>query len=235
VDYSDPRFRNYTTQQVNLRLDYALKDQKTTLIGNVVGGQTDYPDNDSYRSLGTYLGVTRKFSENWEATLMGGINFTRLDFATQALDFSYFPYVVFARTTRQKKSAVNPYVSFSTTRRWTRASFTAGYSRDQSASAYGGVSQTNRVNLSFKYDFTERLVGNLSGDVYLSENTSDINSSQNNTYQISPQLTYRLTEKLSLTPAYRFGYREDVTTHRSANRHNVWLMLTYSYPIHYQR
>jgi len=235
VGYADPRFRNYATQQANLRLDYLLKDQKTTLIGNVVAGHTSYPDNDSFQSLGTYLGMNRKFSENWEATLVGGINYARLDFSTQVLDYSYFPFFILVKTARKKESAVNPYFSFSTTRRWTKASFTAGYSRDQSASAYGGVSQTNRVNLSFKYDFTERLAGNLYGDIYRSENTSELNSSKSNVYQFSPQITYRLTEKLSLTPAYRFGYREDPVIHRSANRHNVWLMLTYSYPIHYQR
>ncbi len=237
VNYSSPQLQNYTTQQVNLRLDYPLKNQKTTLIGNVVGGQTVYPANNSFRTLGTYLGMNHKFSEKWEATLVGGINYTMLDFGTQVLNFSQFPFFVFVQTKRQKTSEVTPYISLFTTRRWTNTSFTAGYSRDESPSAQGGVSQVNRINLFLSHDFTERWVGALYGDYYRSD-LSQPNSSTDEVYQISPQVTYRLTEQLSLTPAYRFGYRIEQFSgggSGTANRHNVWLFLTYVYPIHYQR
>jgi hypothetical protein len=145
-----------------------------------------------------------------------------------------FPFIISYKTKRQKNSSVSPYISLQTTRRWTNATFTAAYSRDQSPSPYGGVSQTNRVNLSFKYDFNERLKGTLLGDIYLSENISRVNKSRSNMFLVSPQITYQVTEKLSLTPAYKFGYREDLISGRSADRHDMWLMLTYSYPIHYR-
>lgn len=232
VHYEEAGYQSYNSNQVNLRFDYAFRNQKTTLISNVVAGQTVYSASNSFRSLGTYLGLNRKFSERWEATLMAGLNFTQLEFATQALDFSQFPFFRLVQTTPQKESAVTPYVSLFTTRYWARASITGGYSRDQSPSAYGGVSQVNRINLYFKYDFTERLVGNLYADYYRTDNTSEQSNIKDQVYQISPQVTYRLTEQLSLTPAYRFGYRQDLASGTSGNRHNVWLFLTYSYPIH---
>ena len=48
-------------------------------------------------------------------------------------------------------------------------------------------------------------------------------------------LTYQVTEKLSLSPGYTFSQRENSPPVRTTNNHLTWLMLTYSYPIHYQK
>ena len=90
---------------------------------------------------------------------------------------------------------------------------------------YGGVN----------YSFSERLSGSLGGSLYLSNQASQQNNQENAYFSVSPQLNWRVTEKLTASPGYRFGLRNDQTNDRSATVQVVWLMLTYSYPIHYQR
>ncbi|MBI4644105.1 MAG: outer membrane beta-barrel protein [Deltaproteobacteria bacterium] len=235
VSYDDPRFRNYATQQAGLRLDYPLKNEKTLLQGNVLVRETRYPGSDRVQTLRIYGGGQHKFSENWEANLVGGINITAMDFQTQVLDTSQFPFFITVRQARLKKTEVNPYFDISTTRRWTNLSATAGYRRDESPSAYASLSEVNRVYGAVNYYFTEKLSGSLNAEYYISSQISDQNNFRNDYFSVSPQLNYKMTEKLALSPGYRFGLRDDLTNHRSATVQAVWLMLTYSYPFHYQR
>jgi len=235
VNYDDPRFRNYSTQQVGLQLNYPLKNEKTVLMANVLARETRYPGSDRVRTLGIYGGGLHKFSEKWEANLVGGINISAIDFQTQVLDTSQFPFFITVRQARLKKTEVNPYFDISTTRRWTNLNATVGYRRDESPSAYASLSEMNRIYGTVNYHFTEKLSGNLNADYYISSQISEQNNQRNDYFSISPGLNYQVTEKLSLSPAYRFGLRDDLTNHRSATVQAVWLMLTYSYPIHYQR
>ncbi len=45
---------------------------------------------------------------------------------------------------------------------------------------------------------------------------------------VTPQLTYRLTEEINLSPGYQFGLRDDPNLGKSANAQTVFLMLTYT-------
>ncbi len=235
VMYQDPQFRNYTNHQVGLRLDYLLSNEKSTLIGNVLARESLYPGNDSYKSLGFYAGINHKFSERWEVNLMAGANYSLMDFATQVLDFSQAPYFILVKTVRARSTEVTPYLSLSTTGRWTKWTLTASFSRDQSASAYGAISEVYQGNLSAKYNFTERLAGTLTAGYSKSSQAGKNSTYKSEYYNVGPQLTYQVTEKLSVSPGYKYGQRNDITGSRSANAHSVWAMLTYTYPIHYQK
>ncbi len=235
VNYTDPQFRDYSTQLVNLRFNYLMKNEKTTLSSVISGTLTQYPGNDLYRSLGTYLGVSHKFSPKWEASLLAGANFSFQSFATQVQDFSSYPFFILVKTQRQTQTGVSPYIDLSLTRRWTQLALTGGYSRNQSPSAYGGIFDYNGVYLTCSYDFSEKLTGSLRFDYSLSTAASQLSNYENAIYTFTPQVTYRLTEKLSMVPGYSFGRRDDLISGQSGIRHNVWLMLTYTYPLHYQR
>ena len=235
VNYQDPQFRNYTSQQVGLRLDYPLKNQKTLLTSNVLVRETRYPGSDLYRSLGINLGGLHKFSENWEVNLMAGVNISFLDFQTQVADFSTLSSPTVVPQARLRQTSISPSINVSTTRRWTNLSVTAGLSRDESASAFASISEVNRIFGAMKYILTEKMEGTLSGDYSLSNQASQRNNLQGDYLSISPQLNYRVTEKLTASPGYRFSLREDITNSKSAATQSIWLMLTYSYPIHYQK
>ena len=94
------------------------------------------------------------------------MNINKSDFDTQVLDFSQFPFFVTVQQQRATHTKVTPYFNVSTTRRWTNLRITAGFTRDQYPSAYGYVTNFNRLYASLGYDFTERLTGSLGGRLF---------------------------------------------------------------------
>jgi hypothetical protein len=235
VHYQDPNFRNYTTQQVNFALSQLLKNEKTTLSLNLSCVETTYTNNDLNRVLQLSLGVSHKFSEVWLINFQGGASYSFVDFTTQVQNAAQAPFFVLVQQPRLKQTFLSPYFSLSAVRRWDKASLTAGYIRNQSASGAGSVNDTNGLNLAIGYEFTERLKGTVVGSYNRGSAVSQRNSFINSVYQAGPQLSYQVTEKLSFSPGYTFSLRQDSPPVRTTNNHLTWLMLTYSYPIHYQK
>ena len=229
VDYTSALFQNYTTNQAGLMLQQQLKNEKTTLIGNFLANQTRYPAQDNtYKSLGFYLGADHKFSPNWEITLTGGVNLTFLDYRTQVLNLAQFPFLSSPQLVPVHQTSALPYISLSVMRRWNNFSVTGGYSRNQSPSAYGTISDYNQINLALAYNFTEKLSGTLGGYYSLSNQISQTSPYRSSFLGIGPQMSYRLTEELTLSPGYTFGQNNSITTNQIATGHTVWLMLTYT-------
>lgn len=235
VLYQAPQYIDYTTHQMGLAFNYLLRNERTTLTNTNIVRETLYPGGNSYKTLGFYLGANHKFRENWEFNLLGGMNINKSDFATQVLDLSQFPFFISVQQKRVTHTKGTPYFNVSTTRRWTNLSFTAGFSRDQSPSAYGYVTNFTRIYASLGYTFTERLTGTLGGSYSLSTQASQANNLDYNYYNVTAQLAYKITEKLSVTPGYRFSQYDNVTGGMSAQAHSAYVMLNYTYPIHYQK
>jgi hypothetical protein len=235
VNYPSQLYQNYTSQQTGLLLQQQLKNEKTTLIGNFLANQTDYPSLDNhYKYLGFYLGADHKFSPDWEITLMGGVNLTFMDFHSQ-VPLTQFPFVIFPQLISPQpvivhQTSAQPYVNLYATKRWTNFTVTGGYSRTQSPSAYGTISDTNQFFLALAHDFTERWSGSLSGYYTLSNQISQTSPYRSSFLSLSPQLSYRLTENLTLSPGYQFGQNDAITSNRIATGQTVWLMLTYVQP-----
>jgi|GEM_PF-920033 len=235
VDYPSQLFQNYTSQQTGLLLQQQLKNEKTTLLGNFIANQTVYPNLDNtFKYLGFYLGADHKFSPDWEITLLGGVNLTFMDFHSQ-LPLTQFPFVISPQFISPQsvlihQTSAQPYVNLYVTKRWTNFTVTGGYSRSQSPSAYGTVSDTNQFSLTLAHDFTERWSGSLNGYYNLSNQISQTSPYQSSFLALSPQLIYRLTERLTLSPGYQFGQNDAITSNRIATGHTVWLMLTYTQP-----
>ena len=235
VLYQSPQYTDYTTHQIGLTLNYLLKNEKTTLTNSNIVRETLYPGGNSYKTLGVYLGANHKFRENWEFNFMGGLNINKSDFGTQVLDFSQFPTLVTVQQQRATHTKGTPYFNVSTTRRWTNLRVTAGLTRDQSPSAYGYVTNFSRVFASLGYEFTERLTGSLGGDYSLSTQASQANNVDYNYYSFTGQLAYKITEKFSVTPGYRFSQYDNITVGQPAHAHSAYVMLNYTYPLHYQK
>ena len=239
VNYQDPQFQSYFSHSLAFSLSYPLNNLRTVLSGNVVGQETDYSSIDNtYRSLTMFLGADHRFSELWGANISAGLTVSFIDSVTQVTSsVTSSPQLNFITVpqSRLRATTLSPFVNASVTRRWTNLAITGGYGRTQSGSAFGSVSDMNHIFLNLSYSFTERLSGSLTGDYSLSNQLSQTNSFQNVVYTINSQLSYRITEKLSLSPGYRFVQNDDVSNSQSAHGHNVWVMLNYSYPIHYQK
>ena len=231
VNYTSQLYQNYTTHQAGLLLQQLLKNEKTTLIGNFIANQTNYPAlNTTFKYLGFYLGADHKFSPDWEITLIGGVNLTFMDYRTLVTSLPQFPYVTYTQQAMTHQTSAEPYVNLTVIRRWTNLSVAGGYSRSQSPSAYGTISDMNQLFLNLAYNFTEKWSGSLNGFYTLSDQINTRTSYQSSFLAVGPQLSYQLTERLTLSPGYNFGLNDNITSNRTANNQIVWLMLTYTQP-----
>ncbi|MEJ2672657.1 MAG: hypothetical protein P8168_10760, partial [Deltaproteobacteria bacterium] len=149
---------------------------------------------------------------------------------------SQFPFFIQFKTKSINSSGVTPYVSLSTTYRWTNLNLTAGFSRDQSPSGYGVTYEMNRIYASIRYKFTERLTGSLGGSFSLSNQASQEASSEWQYFNVSPSLNYRITERFTVSTGYNFANSSSLTsTGSTAHGHIAWIQFSYSYPIHYRK
>jgi hypothetical protein len=235
-------YNNYFTHTVNLGLNYLLKNAKTTLTGTIVGNYTNYPSiGNSYRNLGTYLGFKHNFSEEWSLSVQGGANYNWYTSQTAVLAFGNFVSFVGLRQTQLKTFTVSPYWNIAANRRWTKANLTFAYSVNQSPSASGTVNQFHNGSAGFSYTFTERLTGGLGGNVYYSTSSSPGSNYNELVFGLTPNLTYRLTEKISVNSSYTYNWRESLSgssgfgAGQTTSRNLVWLYLRYSNPLHYQK
>lgn len=236
VLYQAPQYTDYTGHQVGLNFTYLLKNEKTSLISNNIVRETLYAGGNDFKSIGIYVGLSHRFTERWDANIMSGANISFFSFNTQVLGNIEFPFFTQVQTKRLNESNVTPYVSASTSYRWTNLTVSAGFSIDQQPSAYGAVYEMDRLYASATYRFTERLSGSLNGAYSLSNQTSQNLNSEYNYYNVSPSLTYQITEHLNVSPGYSFSNAASLTsTGSSAHNHLAWIQFSYTYPIHYQK
>jgi hypothetical protein len=232
----DPQFTNYTSQQGNLSLSYPLNNEKTTIGGTVTASETDYANNDVTRQGGIYLSADHKFSEVWRVSFLGGLDYistnntsvvsTPVSSPTSSL-YSLSPQL-------GRQSSFEPHIDASLTRSWTNTSLSVRYQRTQPPSGLGAPVTFNMVSVSLSHDFNERLSGSMAGTYSSSQPINVSGGFETSLYQLSPQLSYKLTENLSLIPACSFGLLQELG--KSANIVGASLMLTYSYPFfHYQK
>jgi hypothetical protein len=239
-------YQDYSTQVVGLTWQYLLSE-RTTASTTFSGTETTYtgPNANDYKSFLASLGISHKFSERWQFNAAAGVNYSLYTNDNQIATGGQFPNFVSVPTQQQKGTGFSPNFNLGATRRWTKLSITGSFSRNQQASAYGYVSQVNALSLSINCPFTERLSGSLGGSYSLSSQSSNTTQNRNNNYNIGPQLRYLITERLSASSTYTFsnqsyqGNNISGTNNNSgannAQVHIISLMLTYAYPIHYQK
>jgi long-subunit fatty acid transport protein len=146
-------------------------------------------------------------------------------------------------TQQQKGASFRPYVNLGATRQWTNLSLTGSLSSNQSPSAFGYVAQVYALSLNASYKFTERLSGSLSGSYSLSSELFSQNQNQNqnqtNNYSVNSGLSYQITEKLTASSGYTFSSQlyggNNLSSSSNAPVQVGYLMLNYSYPLHYMR
>jgi hypothetical protein len=233
-------FQNYWTQAVSMAYQYLLSE-KTTLSNTVSGTESMYTGstNSDYKSLLYSLGVQHKYSATWAFNAAGGVNYSWYSNNSQIASFGQFPNFVSVPTQTQKGTNFSPYFNLGATRRWTNLSVTGSLLRNQQASAYGYIAQVNAVSLTARYIFTERLTGSLGGGYSLSTQSSNRSQNETDGLYVNSGLSYLITEKLTASSGYTFNNQSyggnNLSSSSNSHVHDVWLMLNYAYPIHYQK
>jgi hypothetical protein len=235
VNYQSTDFNNYEGHTITQGFDYLL-NEKLTLLSRLTATYYKYvASNNIISSLGPQIGLTYKYMERWDMTFLGGLNYSRTKTNVGVLSadnpFGFVQVVQQAQTS----SNVNPFISLGTNYRWETGGLSLNYVRNQSANAYGNQSQYNSFYLNVSQSINDRWTAELSPYIYTStipNPGSDYNSLY---YGIRPGISYKLTEKATLSANYGFAYRT-VTgfTNYSFPVNDVWLTLNYSYPVHYQ-
>ncbi len=229
---SDPTFINSTSHTGTLTLSYPLNNQKTTIGGTVTGNQSDYSNNDTSSQMGIYLNATQQFSEVWSANFSGGIDYTSSN-NTSVVTSPVSPFFSLSPQTG-RQSNVSPHINASLSRNWTNSTLTLAFNRTQPASGLGAPVSYNSASVSLSHNFTARLSGSVIGSYSESEPINASGSFATSVYNLGAQLSYLLTENLSLVPGCSAGLLQEQG--KSANNLGATLMLTYSYPfIHYQK
>jgi hypothetical protein len=233
-------FQNFSTQSVSLAYQYLLSE-RTTLSNTLSGTESTYTGStgSEYKSLLYSLGLQHNYSDKWAFNIAGGVNYSWYSTNSQIVSFGQFPNFVSVPTNKQTGTNFSPYFSLGATRRWTNLSITGNLLRNQQASAYGYIAQVNSASLNVSYIFTERLTGSLGGSYSLSSQSSNNNQNQTSGLNVSPQFSYQITEKLTASSGYSFSSQlyggNSLSASSNADVHIGWLMLSYSYPIHYQK
>ena len=173
VNYQSPQYIDYSAQTINLGLKYLLKNAKTTVTATILGRYTDYPSiGNSYRNIGSYVGLEHKFAEDWSLALAGGFNYNWFTSQTAVVSFGNFNTFIGLRQAKLETFSVSPYLNISATRSWIKTKLTFGYTVDQSPSASGTINQFHSGYAGVTYNFTERLTGGLRGNLYYSTSTN---------------------------------------------------------------
>jgi hypothetical protein len=233
-------YQNFSTQTVNMVYKYLLTE-RTTLSNTTSATESKYTGSTTsdYKSLLFALGVTHKHSEKWEFNLAGGLNYSYYSSNSQIASFGQFPNFVSVPTQEQTGTNFSPYFNLGATRRWTNLTITGSFSRNQQASGYGYISQVNALSLWMNYLVTEKLTSSLGASYSLSSQSSNTSQNRNNYYNVGPQLKYQITERLATVSAYSFSNQNyagnNISGGTSSHVHDVSLMLSYSYPMHYQK
>ncbi|MCL6622792.1 MAG: hypothetical protein K6T55_11925 [Syntrophobacterales bacterium] len=231
VNYQDPEFQDYTTHLLSLRYGHLLANARTTLRLGAAGQAVNYSaGGNRYRILNLAAGVEHKVAEDFSLTALVGVNVTRL----RELVGVRGPGGLFL-VRPETSLKTGPFLELAVTRRWPRTSLTGGVSRTESASGGGDLLEYYRAFLGVDHAVTERLRAGVDSSVYYSTSSQERSDYENVILSFGPQVSYQLTERLTLTTGYRFGYREDLAGERNTHRHLVWLYLSYSRPWHYQR
>lgn len=234
-------FQNYSTQSTSTVYQY-LWSEKTTISNTVSGTESTYTgtSNSDYRSLLYSLGVQHNFSPNLAFNVAGGVNYSWYSTSSQIASNGQFPNFVIVPTQKQTGTNFSPYFSLGASYRWTnKLSLSGSLNRNQSASAYGYVAQVNSASLSARYQFTERLSGSLGGGYSMSTDSSSTSQNETNNLNVNSGLSYQVTEKLTASSGYSLSNQNyggnNLSSSSNSYVHNVWLMLSYAYPIHYQK
>lgn len=221
----------------------SLKNEKTTLTGTFLGAYTNYPSiGNSYRNLGTYVGLQHKFSDSWSLSASGGLNYNWYSSQTAVLAFGNFVSFVGLRQTKLETFTVSPYVNIYATRHWPKTNFTFGFSNDQSPAATGTINQFSSGYASLTHNFTERLTAGLQGNVYYSTSSSPGSNYNDVVFGLTPNLSYQLTDKISVNSSYTYNWREDSTGPnisfgggQTTSKNVIWFYLRYANSLHYQK
>ncbi len=211
-------FREYADsekQDAGLSYQYGFNSGRDTLTVS-----TSYGLNDSDRSVtdnyGLSVGLNHQISETLRAAISAGVR-----------------YAVIDSVSRESEENWGWTANVDLGKSWQRVKANLAYSRDLDFSAEGDTVEVNRLSLILSAMLTRQLDLQCSGSLYRTKSVDSWSERNTKHLEISPSLSYRLTQDHSLKVFYAYSRQNDKSfgRDRTMDRNRVFLILNFNFPM----
>ena len=222
--YESDRFLDYDTAYLAVDWTRSFKNQRDALVIRPYWSHSssDVSEMDTY---GLMAGWERSLTENWTLSAFLGVRRTETEYQTRV------PFAFDSAIETREESSWGGVADVRV--RWEDQTwaFGASYDRDLSYTVQGVPIERDRLALSVRKRFDPRLYAHFRAWGVLSEYEGIDPGRDFYHYNLSPSLSYRLTEDHVLTAGYSYGYYENRLQEDSGrDRNRVWVSLECSFP-----
>jgi predicted porin len=224
TEYDPAQLVDYNTDNISLTYQHRLRSQKDTIAVQPYYSRFESDPSDT-ESIGVYLGWTRLLSEIMDVRVFAGARRTKTEFTFTR------PTIVPERVTLAERDwGWLADIAFS--RRGQTYTTTVGFTHDLEQSSEGTPLERDRLYVSVTRKLGERLSASLYGSLLLSESDGEFRRTDTTSYNLSPSLSYRLTEDHSLLLGYAYSrYTDDTLAENDTyERNRVWVALNMQFP-----
>ncbi|MEA3241700.1 MAG: outer membrane beta-barrel protein [Pseudomonadota bacterium] len=193
---------------------------------------SDVSQVDNY---GLSLGFEHPFSETLNLSMFAGVRYTESSYDQQEIRYILIPPgilvpVLVTRTENDDNWGGVADISLKkTAERWT---VELGYNRDLSYGSSGESIERDRFHFTAGYEITARWRARLSTSLSYSESDSDFSDEDSRYFNLTPSISYKLTEQHSLVLTYSYAevYDKILTSNQRYDRNRIWLSLNFRFP-----
>ena len=219
TDFDEDQDTDSTVYGGGVTYSRLLDNQKSRILGNVDLQQVEYDPvsgDGEQLTVQVMTGLAHAYAPNKDVVVRGGVSYTDSSFETGGLDLDDDNWGFLFDATANWQ--------------WELTDLSLGASRSITASSFGENITRDRLLLRLNRRLTERLqvFGNVS--LYRYETEGIVVDEVRRTLQISPGLTYRLTEMVDLRFGYSYTATEDVDDNDSESRNIVFGEVALRFP-----
>ncbi len=237
TEYDGDRLLDYETAYAALTWTRNLRNQRDSFTL-----QPYWSSNSSevseVQSFGLMVGWTRMLTENWRLSAFLGVRRTETESRRLEQEVLFdptllpgFPFVVEVRTVTLEETSWGGVADVSA--KWTHETWSlhASYNRDLSYTSQGEPIERDRLRLSLRKKFDERLSAQCTGTAILSQVEGALSSEDSRHYALAPSFSYRLTETHRINAGFRYDFYENrIQEKRGRDRKRVWVSLDCAFP-----
>jgi len=234
--YDTPRLIDNRIDSVDFTFNRYLKNERDVLSVHAYSAffDSDVSHTQNYGLSGSW---NHTFSEGFSLTALVGLRYTLTDFSLRTARIAVDPATglvqVFFDETKQSDSDWGYVASLQLNASGEFLSWTSGYLRDLVPGSYGVPVERQRLYARVGWSLTPRLNLAVASGFSLTEADSEIVRQDSRHIDVTPSLTYKLTDNSSLNLSYNYAYYRDntVTQNKDAVRNRIWLGLNIDFPV----
>jgi hypothetical protein len=225
---------DYDFQTVSYTFQHRLANMRDVII---LQPYYYYYDSDVSQvdNYGLSLGFEHPFNETLNLNIFAGVRYTESSYDQQQLRLveiapGIFAFALVTSTENEDNWGSVADISLKkTAERWIAE---LGYNRDLSYGSSGENIERDRFRFSGSYNISTRWRARLSTSLSYSQSDSDYSDEDSRYFNLTPSISYKLTEQHSLVLAYSYAevYDKTLSSNRHYDRNRIWLSLNFRFP-----